>query len=171
MSDPMIARMERFEEKENWPKAIEINKQLLKKYPGSHWLYSNLSSNYHEAHKYKTALKYAEMAMELAPDCPVVLWDYAGVLDTLEMVKQARAIWQKLLRKGVKKLTKGECAESVRWTEAMLNDCRYRLGLSYAENGNKGQAKKYFKEHLKHRKPGLPSLYTMTDVKRWLKAL
>ena len=32
---------------------------------------------------YQEALRWVEKAREIAPDCPLVLWDYAGTLDML----------------------------------------------------------------------------------------
>ena len=171
MNDPRIARMEKYEEREDWAHAIEINKQLLADHPDSHWLLANLSSNYYEARDYKTALKYAEKAVKIAPKCPMVLWDYAGALDMLGEDAQARNIWKGLIKRGAANVASGECGEGIRQAESLLNDCRYSLGVSYEESGNKKEAAKYYKDHLKHRKPGLPSLYTMSEVKKRLKGV
>jgi tetratricopeptide (TPR) repeat protein len=171
MKDPRIAQMEKYEDREDWPKAIELNKKLLAANPNSHWLLANLSSNYYEARQYKTALKYAEKALKIAPTCPMVLWDYAGTLDMLGQTAKARSIWKGLVKRGARTIAGGECGEGIRQAESLLNDCRYSLGVSYEESGEKKEAARYYKDHLKHRKPGLPSLYTMAEVKKRLRGL
>jgi tetratricopeptide (TPR) repeat protein len=74
---------------EDWDAArAEINRRL-EDAPDSHWLITRLALTYYEQYDYSRALELSEMAMELAPDCPLDLWDYAGALDMLNRPKDA----------------------------------------------------------------------------------
>ncbi len=166
-----IQKLTDFQDNEEWQKAIRLGKSLLKSSPKDHWLLTNISTSYYEARQYDTALLFSKKALKIAPACPLVLWDYAGSLDMLEREKEAIKIWEKLLRKSVKTLAFGDCGEGIQWTESMLNDCRYRIGNSYANLGKKKLAIKYLKAHLEFRRPGLTSLYNQKEIKKKLSAL
>lgn len=169
--DNKIKQLKKLEAKEKWQEAIALAKSLLKEVPEDHWLLTRISSSYYEARQYRNALKYAKKSLVLAPNCPLALWDFAGALDMLKESRKAIEIWKKLLRKGVEKIAFDECGEGLRWTESLLNDCRYRIGCSYSDLGKKKLAIKYLKAHLAHRRAGLPSLYSRQQVKRELSNL
>lgn len=65
----------------------------------------------------------------------------------------------------------GLCGEGMKWTETLLNDCRYKIGKSYANLGKKKLAIKHLKAHLEFRRPGLTSLYNQKEIKKKLSAL
>jgi len=166
-----IQKLSDLRDNEEWNKAIKLAKSLLKHSPKNHWLLTNISSSYYEARQYATALRYAEKALKIAPACPLVLWDYAGSLDMLEREREAIRIWEKLLNRSIKSMAFGLCGEGMKWTESLLNDCRYSIGNSYANLGKKKLAIKYLKAHLEFRRPGLTSLYTQKEIKKELSAL
>jgi tetratricopeptide (TPR) repeat protein len=168
MKDKLLQRLEYYEEREEWQKAIAVNNELLAKYPNDHWLLTRQGSNYYEALQYRTALKYSKKALKLAPHCPLVLWDHANVLDMLSKKKEARLVYRRLLRRGVEHLAYGECGEGVRWAEALLADCRYRIGMNYADEGRKKLAIRHLRQHVSLRKPGLPSIYPLKKVRKEL---
>jgi len=168
MKDRLFKRLEYYEAREEWQKAIAVSKKLLAKFPEDHWLLTRQSSHYYEALQYRTALRYSKRALRLAPHCPLVLWVYANVLDMLGKKREARLVYKKLLRRGVERIAYGECGEGLRWAEALLVDCRYRIGMSYADEGRKNLAIRYLRQHLSQRKPGLRSLYSLNEVRREL---
>jgi tetratricopeptide (TPR) repeat protein len=164
-------RIEKFLDRREWEKARTIILRELKQSPLDHWLITCLSTTYYEEHKYTKAIEISQKALKLAPRCPIVLWDYAGALDMVGKDKKAIAIWEKLLKRGVNNIAYGECGEGKRRARSILNDSRYRIGLSYCDLGNIPKAKKYINEHLKYRTPGIPSLYTLREVKKALNTI
>ena len=151
--------------KENWVKARSLIRKELKNNPKSHWLLTRLGSTYYEERLYRKSLHIAQQAYQLAPSCPLVLWDYAGSLDMVGKHKKAIEVWEKILKMGVTKVAYGEHGEGLRWARALLNDCRYRIGLAYYKIGNLQSAKKYIQQHLKYRKLSY-SIYGLSLVKR-----
>src|SRR5438309_778426 len=66
---------------ERWADARAVLAKELAREPDSHWLRARLSTTYYEELNYDRALEEVEEARRLAPDCPLVLWEYAGTLD------------------------------------------------------------------------------------------
>ncbi len=164
MSKKIVKKIQKYSEKERWDKAEQLLLGLLEKDPDDHWVLTKLASTYYEEYNYKKALKYSEKALKIAPSCPLVNWDYACALDMMNRKKEAIKIWKKLLNRKLEDIAFGECGEGIRWSKSLLNDCRYRIGVSYLEMGKNAYALKYLNEHIKNRKRGLPSLYSKKEV-------
>jgi tetratricopeptide (TPR) repeat protein len=160
---------------ERWDEAEGVIKgnlvEPIEDHWDNHWWLARLSAVYYERHNYAESLAVIEKARLIAPNCPLVLWDYAGSLDMLGREEEATKIWKFLLRKGIKKIAFDECGEGVRWAESLLNDCLYRIGLSYYRLGRKVLAVKYIKQHIAQRRPGLPSIYRLRAVKKKLQQI
>ena len=171
MKTMQLQRLERYEKRKEWKKALDITKKLLAASPDSHWLLTRLGTHYHELFRYRTALKYCLKALALAPHCPLVLWDYAGTLSMLERRKEARKIYKRLLRRGVERIAFGECGEGRRWAQGLLADCRYRLAIDYAEEGKKKLAVRYLRGYLDMKRPGLLTIYSSKVARKKLAAL
>jgi len=161
--------LEHFFYVEDWQNARKVLLKELKRSSQDHFLLSRLSTTYYEEYKYQKALEIAEKAFKIAPYCPLVLWDYAGTLSMLDRCDEAIAIWKRLLKRGVERIAYGACSEGIRDAKSLLNDCRYRIGLCYHELGKKSLAIRYIQEHLAHRQPGIPSIYSIREVKKALR--
>lgn len=166
-----MRRLERLQQDARWQEAIRLTKKLIAENPEDHWLVTRQSSHYYEIQNYRMALRLAEKALKQAPYCPLVLWDYAGALRMLDRPVEARAVYRRLLRRGVDRIANGPCGEGKRSAEVLLNDCRHGMAMCYWSEGRLGMAERYFRAHLVYRKPGLPSLYWARDVKRWIREL
>jgi tetratricopeptide (TPR) repeat protein len=151
---------------EKWSQGRTILLELLKEYPGDHWLLTRISSTYFEEKNYVKALEYSEQALLVHPRCPLVLWDYAGTLDMLDRNDEALKVYQGLIRRGVSRIAYGECGEGIRWARSLVNDCRYQLGLIYASTGDFRLAGKYIKKHIVNRNRNCPSIYNLREVKK-----
>ena len=158
-------------EKEDWANARKAILKELEANPDSHYLISRLALTYYEQRQYETALQHSQKAMELAPHCPMVLWDYAGALEQTGHDREAIRIWKRLLRRGVERIAHGPCGEGLRQAESLLNDCRYRIGKAYHFLGRPALAWRYMHAHLAHRRRGLPSIYSRADVLRNLQRI
>ncbi len=169
MSDAETNRINAAMDREDWAEAQRLIARALESAPDDHWLVSQMATALYEQRRYKDALAWSRKALALAPDCPLVLWDYAGALDMTGHERQAIEVWQKLLARGVNRIAGDECGEGKRWAESLLNDCRYRIGLSLLDLGEHVPARKYLCEHLAHRRPGRPSLYSLRDARSALR--
>ena len=153
---------------EEYGKARALLIPKLRKAPKDHWLLTRIGTTYHEERNYKKALKYSEKAFKLEPHCPLVVWDYAGTLDMLAESEKAITLWKGLVARGIEGIAHGECGEGIRWAKSLLNDCYYRIGSGYFRLNNKEEAVKFIKKHLSLRQRGIPSTYSIKEVRRRL---
>lgn len=154
-----------------WTEARSLIKQELTRTPLDHWLITRWGLTHYEQQRYKVALKITERALSLAPRCPLVLWDYGNCLDMIGREQEAITIWKSLLRRGPKALASGRCGEGERWGRALINDCRYRIGLAYADTGNLRSALHYLHRHLKNRPSSQGSIYKVQDIEKKINLL
>jgi tetratricopeptide (TPR) repeat protein len=162
-----------------YKEAEKLIKGLLKKYPKSHWLMGCLSTALYEQKKYKASIKPAYDACQIAPNCPLSLWYYASSLDMYGRIKgdegsidTAIQVYKGMLSLGLSYLSYVKpCGEGLRWTKAVLNDCRYRLALVYWYRKDFKTAKRWAKLHLRMREQGVKSLYDKRHVQKELKEM
>jgi hypothetical protein len=158
-------------EREKWPEARAAIRAELKTTPEDHWLLTRLSTTYYEERNYKEALRWAEKARKIAPNCPLVLWDYAGVLDMLGKKQEAITVYHCLLSRGVDAVAQDECGEGTEWTTALLNDCIYRVGQCWEDLKELERAQSLYHIYLDSRNMGVSSIYSSQEAKRKPKRL
>jgi tetratricopeptide (TPR) repeat protein len=151
---------------EKWEDARLFILQLLENVPNDHFLLSQLAATYYEQKDYQQALVILEQALMVTPRCPLVLYYYAGALDMLNRHEDAINVYKGLLRRGVRNIASGECRQEIREARSLVNDCRYRLGLIYADLGEFQIAKNYLNAHIIHRDQNCPSGYYLREVKK-----
>lgn len=171
VQEKMSKAIEKAIQRDDWPRARALIRSALKQEPESHWLITRLGSTYYEQKQYKRALHYSEKALALAPNCPLVLWDYACTLEELNRTKEALSIYCKLIRRGVKSIANGECGEGNAWARGLVADCHYRSAHCHRVIGDRKRAAKSYHRHLALRGPGCRSIYPISDVRRQLQVL
>ena len=62
---------------EDYESAKKLLLKEIKKAPNDHWLFAQLSISYYELFDYKTALKYAETAVNFFDNCSLALCNYS----------------------------------------------------------------------------------------------
>ena len=160
-----------FFDRNHWREARRLMRLQLREKPGSHWLLTRIGTTYYEQRDYKRAMSYSKRALRMAPHCPLVLWDYAGTLDMLGDRKSAIAVWRRLIKRGVRGLSRDECSEGMVWTRALVNDCWFRLGIANAALGRTQLARSAFQTYLRGRKRGARSIYRIADARKRLRTL
>lgn len=157
---------------QNYKRARELIQIKLNKKENAkdHWLLCSLATTYYEERNYKRAFTIIKKAYKIAPKCPLVLFNYAGTLDMLEMDDEAIKIWKGLIKRGIRNLAYGECGEGLKEAKGLVLDCYYRLGLAYRDLNDDKTANFYLKRHLMNRYPGNGSIYSMKEVKSKLKS-
>jgi len=142
----------------------KISKQLRKS-PKDAWLLAKLSYIYFEEGNCRKALKAGEQAYNLAPDNPVVMWDYGRSLYLARHFPDSLKIFKKILYQSPKSIS-----EKLGWnrskTSDLQNTCRYEIALCYIQLDDLALAIRWLKNHLSHRGPGIRSFYSIGAVKR-----
>ncbi len=156
-------------DKEDWAAARKLIRQELRKKPDDHWLLDRLSLTYYEEQDYARALQIIEKARQRFPDCPMILWDYAGTLDAVGRSREAIKVYEGLRQRGVEGLTKDSCGEGKKWARALIADCVYRIGLCYKHLQNLVTARDYLLTHLSLRDQKYGSVYKRDDVRKKLR--
>src|SRR5689334_17516155 len=98
--DRSAEMIERAIEIDDWRLARKLIRAQLRRKPEDHWLLTRLSLTYYEQRQYRKSLYYAAKALQIAPYCPLAIWDYAGSLDMLERRKRALSIYEWLVSWG-----------------------------------------------------------------------
>ena len=150
----------------DWPGARRLIREGLRKGRDDHWLLTRLSLTYYEQKQYRKSLQYVVEALQLAPYCPLAVWDYAGTLDMLNRKKKALEIFQWLISWGEKTIAYGECGEGMRFARSLIADCYYRIARIQEERRERGKALRAYKQHLLRRKRGVRSIYPLSEVRR-----
>jgi len=151
---------------EDWRNAESYLLTALDDDPESHWILCKLSGAAYQQYDYGRALGYAERALEIAPDCPLVLWEYASALVQVGRHPEAIEIARKIIRYGAHRRTFDDCWENRRWARSLLTDCLFLLGASYLELGDRRRGRDYLRKHLRSRRRGIYSDYTVETVRR-----
>jgi tetratricopeptide (TPR) repeat protein len=154
-----------------WTKARALIQDELLSSPTDHWLWTTLGLTYYEQRQYEKALKCSKRAIELAPNCALVLWDYAGCLYMNRQESAALAIWTLLLGMDMEEVAYGECSEGMDWALQLINDVHYRIGRCFQHQGKKELARISFEKYLPNRQHGVSSIYDADTVKKYLDKL
>ena len=171
MEDRSAASIERAIKLEDWPKARKLIQSELRQDPNDHWLLIRLGLTYYEQRQYHAALWSASKALQVAPYCPLVIWDYAGSLEMLGREGEALKLYRRLLSWGEEKIAFGECGEGLQWARSLIADCHYRIASILEKKGQRKRALTAYEEYLSRRQRGHRSIYSLRDVKARYKKL
>ena len=163
--------LDQYIKEKKWEKAAILLLELLAEEPKSHWLLIRLGRVYWEQKDDEKALGYVKQALAIAPRCPLVLWDYAGTLYSMDRYEEAIKIYKKLIQRGLNSIAYDSCVEGIRLRRAFVNDCRYMMGASYTCLSKYHLAKKYLREHIAHRDRNCRSIYNLREVRKELAAV
>jgi tetratricopeptide (TPR) repeat protein len=152
----------------DWPGARRLIRAQLRRERDDHWLLTRLSLTYYEQKQYRKSLQYVTQALQIAPYCPLAVWDYAGTLDMLNRKKKALEIFRWLISWGEKRIAYGECGEGVRFARSLIADCYYRIARIHEERRERGKAMQAYRQHLlrRERERGVRSIYPLSEVRR-----
>jgi len=151
-----------------WAKARALIQDELLSDPTDHWLWTTLGLTYYEQRQYEKALKCSKRAVELAPNCALVLWDYAGTLFMCGREASALAIWTLLLEMDFEEVANGDCSEGEDWALQLINDVHYKMGKYYEWKGDVQNARSAYEKYLHNRSHGVGSIYDSDEVRRYL---
>jgi tetratricopeptide (TPR) repeat protein len=167
----MTSNVERLIDTEDWPAARRAIRGELRSDPKNHWLLTRLGLTYYEEKDYRKALEFDRRALAEAPDCQLVLWNYAGTLQMLKQTQDALGIYRRLVRRGISKIACDDCGEGLAWARGLVADCHYRMAGCYRTLRRPAMAIRCLTSHLALRGPGCRSIYPLPTVRKELQKL
>jgi tetratricopeptide (TPR) repeat protein len=165
MKTPVWKRIEAAIEADDWIFAQKLIRAELKREPKNHWLLGRLALTYYEQRKYDRALHWNVIALNEAPYCPLLIWDYAGTLHKLDRNHEALLLFRWLLSWGEEQIAFCECGEGIRWARALIADCHYRIARLWSEKRQWKRSAVEFEKYFSLRKTGYGSIYPLRKVK------
>ena len=117
---------------------------------------------------FEKALKAAEHALHLAPNCSLVLWHYAGALTMNVREFEALEVYEKMRTMDMDEAAYGEHGEGMRWAMQLMNDVHFAMGSLYHWLSEDEKAKISFGKYLHNRQHGVRSIYKIAEVKKYL---
>jgi hypothetical protein len=151
-------------EKKRWSEARALLRRALKRDSRQHWLLTRISLTYYEQRLYSDALKYSMRAFAEAPECPLVLWDYAGALQMLDRHFEALDLYARLVTRGVDAIAADPCGEGRARARGVVSDAHYRASISLKAIGRDGASLSALEQCLDVRGPGCRSIYKLTEL-------
>lgn len=151
---------------ERWAEARRLLEERLVGEGENHWLLTRLGTTHYEERDYPRALELSRRAYQLAPGCPLVLWDLASTLEMLGDDRGALRVYRELFARGPQRIAADECGEGLPWAVALLADCLYSAAGCLHRIGRRGAAVSCLRRHLELRALGAKSIYTRRDVRR-----
>jgi tetratricopeptide (TPR) repeat protein len=157
------SRTNRLLAEEKWEEARALIQQELESEPMNHWLLTQLGVTYYEQKRYHDALGYFEESLKLVPDCPLTLWNLAGVLDALDRSVEAVPIYTSLLKSRMSPQSDA-CWESDQWADELKTDCVYRIGVCFEHLGNRDRAEWCYRRYVQLTLAGINGSYSLDGV-------
>jgi len=155
----------------DWPGARVLIERELARNPDSHFLLSRLALTYYEQFDYARALEIESQAHALAPDCPLVLWGYAGALDMLDRPQEAIAVYEEIIARGINALATDPCGEGYARACGLFVDSLYRSAKCWRDLGDRERARALVEECLAKRTAGCHSIYPDNEVQKFANQL
>jgi tetratricopeptide (TPR) repeat protein len=158
-------------DKKEWEKVKDLLENEIKKFPDEYFLHTSLAKAYFNLKLFEKAYNSALTAYNIEPNDPLVIYDYACTLYSLNKYSEAITQWNKIVIQGVQNIINSEYGESVNWAKSIVNDSLFRLALCYIEFGDNHKSINLINEHLKYRQRGVYSDFTKKQVLKKQKEL
>ncbi len=168
---PSPELVEKLIQEERWVDARRVIEELLNKDHEDHWLLARLSTTYYEMGDYEKALELADKALQIAPDCPLALWDRAGALDMLCREREALDVYENLLSRGLESIAEEECGEGEEWAAGLMADCVFRIATIAQDIGDKERAVRIYHNFLGMLDSGAQGIYSLEEAIERIRAL
>jgi len=152
---------------EDWAGARALIERELELRPDSHWFWNRLALTYYEQFEYARALEFDQRAKALAPDCPLVLWGYAGSLQMLDRPKEAIEVYQEIIDRGIQALATDPCGEGYARACGLFVDSLYRSAQCWRALGDRERARALVEQSLAKRGVGCESIYTDSEIEKF----
>ena len=149
----------------NYKEARQLILKTLLGYPKDSWLLDRLSLCYYQEDDYNSALVYAEQALLIDPDDPLILWDHGAALEMLARYDEAIISYERILDMDIEYIAYGDYGEGLRWAKSLYNDTRFAIALCFKEIGEFEKAISFMETHIANRQRGMPSVCSIRKVR------
>lgn len=124
----------------------------------------------HERFRYKEALALFQKAFERAPNCPAAIYNLANTLYMLDREIEAQTLLSTLIRMTNRQLALG--CSVLNQPESFKTDAFYLMFLSVLSAGHPwSKALPFANRHLRSRRRGLKSAWTVKEIHREMSEL
>lgn len=165
------AKFESLLKAERWDELEDLLRMLVREDPKSHWASTNLAMVCNEQRRYQEAKEWSDLAYGLAPRCPQVRWDRAGIFDNLGDTERAIAFWRSLLDTPEHEIAEDPCWESEQYTQRLLADCWYRISIACLEQWQFAESEDAEAEYRSHIAAGASSIYSIHELESELERI
>ena len=148
----------------NWEKARDLLENEIKQFPAEYFLHTELALVYLNLTLFEQAYNSALIAVSIEPNDPLVIYNYARTLYSIDKYNEALDEWSKIVNQGLNGILKSEHNESVKWAKSIVNDSRFGMALCYNNIGNIENSRNLINDHLKYRQRGLYSDFTKKQI-------
>lgn len=125
------------------PCSLSQLRQSWRSTPKSHWVATRLASEYMALGRLDLANKWSATVFAIMPECPLVLWDRACVLEASKAVPNSIDTWQSIIAAASTNRSCEYCWESKHWANRLVTDCYFRIGVAYQSLDNPEYGHKY----------------------------
>jgi tetratricopeptide (TPR) repeat protein len=136
----------------------------------NHWLLTQLGVTYYEQEQYEKSLEYFLRSLAIVPECPLTLWNLAGVRAALGAPKDALRIYAWLLSSN-KSAQDDPCWESKDWTDSLKADCVYRAGVCFQQVKQWKLAGLCLRHYINVLLSGIDGTYSVEDAVKRIREL
>jgi tetratricopeptide (TPR) repeat protein len=163
-------KIDRLFRKNEWTEARKLLESEHARDPESHWILTQWGVTYYEQRRYKEALRLFLKAKAIVSDCPLTMWNLAGIYDALGKHRAAIGIYTWLME-SVNSPDDDPCWESKEWTNALKTDCVYALGASYQQLGDQSLAEHCYRQYIDLLLVGIEGTYSIEEARRKIQSL
>lgn len=166
------AEIERLIQQDRWAEVRLGIRHLLREEGGAdHWLMARMGLAYYEERRYREALEWSRRAIAAEPRCPLARWEFAGALQMLGRLAEAKEQYQLLARLRDSGSRSEPCWEGKSWAEGLRLDAIFRLATIAQHQGESGRARKLYLSFIRERPAVRSSIYSTKEAKRELASL
>ncbi len=144
--------------------------QYVEQYPKDYWLLTRLSEEYYHQNKISKALDTSQKAKKMAPDHPLVLWDYGCALEALHRYREAILVYKKIVHLNSKNHFSTITDISKKSIRKIPVDSCFTLSLCYEQLGNLEESIFWMRKYIRL-KGNLKCIWSVRTAKKKLRSL
>ena len=153
-----------------WQAARRMIERAIALEKNNHWLLTQLGVTYYEQRQYDKAHDCFLRSLALVPECPLTLWNIAGVRAALGKPKDALRIYAWLLNSNMS-AQDDPCWESKEWTDSLKADCVYRAGVCFQQVKRWKLAELCLRQYINVLLAGIDGTYSVEDAAKRIREL
>lgn len=127
----------------DWQLAELLLRELTSSCPSSHWAASRLAVVLSELGRHDEATRTSDLAYQLCPNCPLVLWDRSCVLAASGNLTESVRLLTVLVSFGLDEVRQHPCSEGDEWAIGLFDDAIVEVVKKALAIGHRQTALRY----------------------------